>query len=109
MDQSVAGILRGRPEEADTATPRAPRSLSSTPLGSIAIGFASLSIWLGLWQAASTYEWSFFFRFDNIPAPTEVAAAVGELVSSPKFGAHVLIFGRRHCSKGRQHFGVEHV
>jgi len=95
MDQSVAGILRGQPSEVDTALPAAPRKLRATRLGSIVIGALSLSIWLALWELASRYEWSFFFRFENIPAPSEVAAAVGELVTSPKFGAHVASSLRR--------------
>ncbi len=58
-------------------------------LGSLLIGAASLGLWLGLWQIACMRDWQFFFRFDNIPAPSEVALAAGELVSSPKFVAHV--------------------
>jgi NitT/TauT family transport system permease protein len=46
-------------------------------------------VWLGLWQLASTYDVELFFRFDNIPAPTEVFLAAGELLSAPKFTAHV--------------------
>jgi NitT/TauT family transport system permease protein len=95
MDQSVASTLRGNIAGADAPSRRgSPRSsvargVRSKVFGSIAIGAISLAGWLGLWQLASTYDWSFFFRFDNIPAPTEVAAAVGELVRSPKFGSHV--------------------
>jgi NitT/TauT family transport system permease protein len=95
MDQSVASALRSEVAEADAASRSgAPRSSKARGphaklIGSIAIGTLSISVWLGLWQLASTYDWSFFFRFDNIPAPTEVAAAVGDLISSPKFGAHV--------------------
>ena len=58
-------------------------------LASLSIGAASLALWLGLWQLASTRDWQFFFRFDNIPAPSEVALAAGELVSSPKFASHL--------------------
>jgi sulfonate transport system permease protein len=89
MDQTVAGVLGD--QLSDAGTPRltaAPRPRFKN-LGGLVIGTASLGVWLGLWQLASTYEWSFFFRFENIPAPTEVAAAAGELLSAPKFTAHV--------------------
>jgi NitT/TauT family transport system permease protein len=52
-------------------------------------------LWLGLWQTASVREWDFFFRFENIPAPTEVAEAVRELILAPKFGSHVTSSIRR--------------
>ena len=58
-------------------------------LGSLAISIGSLLFWLGLWQLASTQRWQLFFRFDNIPAPSEVLAAAGELFLAPKFAAHV--------------------
>lgn len=58
-------------------------------LRSVGVGALSIVIWLTLWQLASTYKWSFLFRFENIPAPTEVAAAFGELYRAPKFAAHV--------------------
>jgi NitT/TauT family transport system permease protein len=58
-------------------------------LRSFAVGALSIALWLALWQLASSYKWSFFFRFENIPAPTDVAAAFGELYRAPKFAAHV--------------------
>jgi NitT/TauT family transport system permease protein len=58
-------------------------------LRSIAIGSVSIAVWLSTWQAASVYELDFFFRFENIPAPTEVAQAARELLEAPKFVAHV--------------------
>jgi NitT/TauT family transport system permease protein len=58
-------------------------------VSSALIAASALALWLSLWELASRHDWSFFFRFDNIPAPTEVAAALPELVTSPKFGAHV--------------------
>src|SRR5262245_21439370 len=58
--------------------------------GAIGVGAVSLAVWLGLWQAASVYEWELFFRFENVPAPTEVFLAAGELFAAPKFSAHVL-------------------
>lgn len=92
MDQSVAGVLEDGGSSPEVASlGRAPSGSKEWPtlVRSVLVGAASLAGWLGLWQLASTYEWSFFFRFENIPAPTEVAVAVGELVNSPKFGAHV--------------------
>jgi len=55
----------------------------------VGVSAVSLAVWLGLWQAASVYEWELFFRFENIPAPTEVFLAAGELFAAPKFSAHV--------------------
>jgi NitT/TauT family transport system permease protein len=55
----------------------------------LAVGVGSLFLWLALWQVASLREWDFLFRFENVPAPTEVADAVGELVLSPKLAGHV--------------------
>src|SRR4051794_8578225 len=51
----------------------------------VLIGCASIAIWLGVWELASRYELDFFFRFENIPAPSEVLLALGELLSAPKF------------------------
>jgi NitT/TauT family transport system permease protein len=79
--------------DAPSLAPRARRSRAW--LRSVAIGGASIGAWLALWQAASVYEWSFFFRFENIPAPTEVIRATGELLDSPKFVSHVLSSVRR--------------
>jgi NitT/TauT family transport system permease protein len=61
----------------------------------VAVGLVSLSFWLALWQLASVHKWSFFFRFENVPAPSEVALAAGELVRAPKFASHVLNSIRR--------------
>ena len=92
MDQTAVGMLeRELPTERSLRLGRPRfRNLSGYVLGGL-----SLLLWVGLWQLASTYEWSFFFRFENIPAPTEVAVAAGELVSAPKFTSHVLSSLRR--------------
>jgi NitT/TauT family transport system permease protein len=55
----------------------------------VLIGSASTATWLVLWELASRYELDFFFRFENIPAPSEVLLALGELLSAPKFVSHV--------------------
>jgi NitT/TauT family transport system permease protein len=49
----------------------------------------SLTVWLGLWQLAAVYEWDLFFRFENVPAPSEVASAASEVLLLPKFAEHV--------------------
>jgi NitT/TauT family transport system permease protein len=54
-----------------------------------AVGAVSLIVWLGAWELASRYELSFFFHFENIPAPSEVVVALGELLSTPQFASHV--------------------
>jgi NitT/TauT family transport system permease protein len=64
--------------------------LRSKALRPALVGALSIAAWLGLWQMASAWEWELFFRFENIPAPTEVALAAGELLQDPKLGAHVL-------------------
>jgi NitT/TauT family transport system permease protein len=64
-------------------------------LGALLVGAMSLSLWLLTWELASRYEWDFFFRFENIPAPSEVAAASLEVLAAPKFGEHVLNSVRR--------------
>jgi NitT/TauT family transport system permease protein len=58
-------------------------------LRSIGIGGVSLGLWLLAWELASRYELELFFRFENIPAPSEVALALTELLQTPKFAAHV--------------------
>ncbi|HVW29607.1 MAG TPA: ABC transporter permease [Polyangiaceae bacterium] len=55
----------------------------------IVLGTLSTGLWLALWQIASRQKWDFFFRFENVPAPTDVLLAFTELVSAPKFALHV--------------------
>ncbi|HYQ15831.1 MAG TPA: ABC transporter permease [Polyangiaceae bacterium] len=81
LDDSAVGLLAA--EQAQRSG-RFRASLRST-----AIGLVSIVVWLSAWELASRYELDFFFRFENIPAPSEVALAVGELVQTPKFAAHV--------------------
>jgi NitT/TauT family transport system permease protein len=64
-------------------------------LSMVGLGALSIVLWLLSWEAASRYEWSLFFRFENIPAPSEVVGAAGELLDSPKFVEHVLSSVRR--------------
>jgi sulfonate transport system permease protein len=77
------------------ATNSAARQRLARAAGGLFISAASLVLWLALWQLASMHKWQFFFRFDNIPAPTEVLAAAGDLISAPKFADHVLSSVRR--------------
>jgi NitT/TauT family transport system permease protein len=58
-------------------------------LTALAIGAISIALWLAAWELASRYELDLFFRFENIPAPSEVVLALAELVQTPKFAAHV--------------------
>jgi NitT/TauT family transport system permease protein len=62
---------------------------------SAGLGLGSIALCLLFWQVASTHKWSFFFRFENVPAPTDVALAMGELFRAPKFAAHVASSIRR--------------
>lgn len=59
------------------------------PVQSLGVGLASLAVWLGAWELASRYELDLFFRFENIPAPSEVLLALTDLLGTPKFAAHV--------------------
>ncbi len=59
------------------------------------IGALSIAAWLGAWELACAYELDLFFRFENIPAPSQVVLALGELLSAPKFSSHVLNSLRR--------------
>jgi len=78
------------PAFADSGPPgAATRKRWKRSLGSLVIGLVSICLWLGLWQAASANDWNFFFRFENVPAPSEVALAATELFEAPKFTAHV--------------------
>src|SRR5688500_9863393 len=85
----VAPFVRADAERVPLPSNRSARRRAGRALCQLLIGTASLCLWFGLWQLASTRDWQFFFRFDNIPAPTEVALAAGELLSSPKFVSHV--------------------
>jgi NitT/TauT family transport system permease protein len=58
-------------------------------LRSFAVGLAAIIVWLSLWQTASVQKWDLLFRFENIPSPTAVIGAAGEMVTAPKFAAHV--------------------
>lgn len=97
MKQSVAPML-SEDTSPLTATlparPSAPR-VPWRALSGFGVGLGSLALWLTLWELASRYEWELLFRFENIPAPSEVFVAVGELLGTPKFGAHVLNSVRR--------------
>jgi NitT/TauT family transport system permease protein len=51
---------------------------------------ASLITCLVLWQLASANKWNLIVNFENVPAPTAVCAAAGNLVQSPKFQTHLV-------------------
>jgi NitT/TauT family transport system permease protein len=82
LDDAALGLQRSDRRS------RAGRWRSS--LRSVSIGAVSIGLWLLGWELASRYELELFFRFENIPAPSEVALALGELVQTPKFFNHVL-------------------
>ena len=70
-------------------TTRARSPARARALRSLVVGSLSITAWLALWQAASVGEWDVFFRFENIPAPTEVARAALDLLANPKLLPHV--------------------
>jgi NitT/TauT family transport system permease protein len=86
------GEARSRAEEASFHAARASspvRGRWKASARAVLIGCSSIAVWLSLWELASRYELDFFFRFENIPAPSEVLRALGELLSAPKFVSHV--------------------
>jgi len=89
MDPSIAATLPERAPALGRLLPSLATKRWQKLLASVAVGALSLTLWLGFWQLASTYHWNFFFRFENVPAPTEVGAAFAELLGAPKFAAHV--------------------
>jgi sulfonate transport system permease protein len=98
MESAVQGAVAARSDAAalsadeaalSISTRRGPNDRLSKRIASVLIGTLSIALWLGLWQLASVHKWNFFFRFENIPAPSEVAGAFSELYRAPKFAAHV--------------------
>jgi len=98
MASAVQGAVASRSTPATLSADEAALSVAtshgssgrlSKKIASAVIGALSIALWLSLWQLASVHKWNFFFRFENIPAPSEVFAAVGELYRAPKFAAHV--------------------
>lgn len=68
---------------------RVPILRGQTPRA-LLVGAISIAGWLALWELASAREWQLlFFRFENIPAPSEVLRAGVDLIADPKLGAHV--------------------
>jgi NitT/TauT family transport system permease protein len=89
-----AGLLASEPAELDDPAPSSAgrargQARLQASVRSAGIGAVSLALWLVAWELASRYELELFFRFENIPAPSEVALALSELLQTPKFAAHV--------------------
>ncbi len=59
-------------------------------LRTAALGAVSIIAFLGLWQAASSTHLDLFLRFDNIPAPSQVAVRAVAVVGSQSFLNDVL-------------------
>jgi len=55
----------------------------------LTLGVSSILVSLAAWQLASTLRFDFVFRFENVPPPTAVVRAAGELFVAPNFAAHV--------------------
>jgi NitT/TauT family transport system permease protein len=53
------------------------------------VGALSLTSWLLAWELACRFDLHAFFRFENIPAPSEVATAALEVLGSAKFAEHI--------------------
>jgi NitT/TauT family transport system permease protein len=89
MEQSIAERLPARTEAPARLLPALGAERVQKTLAPALVGALSLAVWLGAWQLASMYKLNFFFRFENVPAPSDVAMAVGELLAAPRFVAHI--------------------
>lgn len=81
---------RGERRTSSRSSFRAPASTRG-----LALGLFSILLWLLAWQLASTLRLDFVFRFENVPPPTAVMRAAGELLVAPNFAAHVVSSVRR--------------
>lgn len=77
----LPGTLPGMPPR---AVPRLPPALIAQ-VRAVFLGALALAVFIGLWQAACVTGFDFFVRFDNIPAPTQVAARAWAVAFSPDF------------------------
>jgi NitT/TauT family transport system permease protein len=89
VDSSISEVLAEHAEIEVAEKVLLPRASKRGRLLPAVIGALSLSLCIGFWQLASVNDWNLFFRFENVPAPTEVAAAAVELIHAPKLLAHV--------------------
>jgi NitT/TauT family transport system permease protein len=87
MQQSALSLLVDQAQSVRAGKRRAFALRGTTR--TLAIGGVSIALWLGAWELASAFALDLFFRFENIPAPSEVIRAAGELFAQPKFVAHV--------------------
>jgi NitT/TauT family transport system permease protein len=55
------------------------------------VRLASLAAGILLWHLACSYKLNFFIRFENVPAPLEVAASFMKHAHESKFYVHILI------------------
>jgi NitT/TauT family transport system permease protein len=88
-EPAAIALLPGEAPVGPSAQAGGARQRGLRALRSFGLGLASILAWLALWQTASVRKWDFFFRFENIPAPSDVALSVGELFLAPKFAGHV--------------------
>jgi NitT/TauT family transport system permease protein len=93
QEAALSRLPRLEPTARVFARPK--RGRKSSAWRGVAIGAASLTLWLCAWQMASSYHLDYFLRFENVPAPTEVLRAARDLLASPKYGTHVLNSLRR--------------
>jgi NitT/TauT family transport system permease protein len=55
------------------------------------VGLLSLALGVLLWHLACSYKLNYFIRFDNVPAPLVVLAALIKHVHESKFYIHILV------------------
>lgn len=83
------------PPHPSVPAPRHPSPLQLSPrawlrLRAVLLGGLSLGLFVAFWQVASATHLDLFLRFDNIPAPSVVAARAAAIVLTPDFLNDVL-------------------
>jgi NitT/TauT family transport system permease protein len=59
------------------------------------VGALSLAAGILVWQLACTYKFNLFIRFDNVPSPLVVLAALVKHLHEAKFYIHILVSMKR--------------
>ena len=59
------------------------------------LGALSICLLIGFWYLATTYRWSFYIRFINVPGPVEVFQDASRLFGNEQFMTNITISLRR--------------
>ncbi len=69
--------------------------LNKGRLRAVALGVASLVVFLIAWHLLTKYRVVFFVRFTNVPSPLAVYASFAKAIHDPKFLMHIALSCRR--------------